>query len=247
MDFRIGAAILALFALNSLAAPVYDAAKATNSRRDLQQFLKKTAEAAESLSKTALKYIIPEVEQSGATVLKPFLKKRGAKRSVAVQGPQTSSYNWPYYNQMYQQRSEIAYPGYMYPSYYQWNGNPYWKTPYQRSAIPYAQLYYQQTQPSTSVQSRTLSTNEAADYTNTKESLKNFQNLISNVDSALLSFSDKSGVALSESLEGTEKDSTKRKKVEKLKKQSKLTKKQAKAELKKISKTFTNFICGDLC
>ena len=135
----------------------------------------------------------------------------------------------------------------MYPSYYQWNGNPYWKTLYQRSAIPYAQLYYQQTQPSTSVQSRTVSTNEAADYTNTKESLKNFQNLISNVDSALLSFSDKSGVALSESLKGTEKDSTKRKKVEKLKKQSKLTKKQAKAELKKISKTFTNFICGDLC
>ena len=222
-------------------------AKATNSRRDLQQFLKKTAEAAESLSKTALKYIIPEVEQSGATVLKPFLRKRGAKRSVADQGPETTNYNWPYYNQVYQQRSAIPYPSYIYPSLYQWNGNPYWNTPYQRSAIPYAQPYYQQTQPSASLQSSTLSTSEAADFASTKESLKNFQNLISNVDSALLSFSDKSGVVLSESLKAIDKNSTKRRKVEKLKKQSKLTKKQAKAELKKITKTFTDFICGDLC
>ena len=81
----------------------------------------------------------------------------------------------------------------------------------------------------------------------TKASLKDFHNLISNVDSALLSFNDGSGVALSENLTGSEKSSKKRGKIEKSKKRSKLTKKQAKDELKKITNTFTDFICGDMC
>lgn len=217
-----------------------------HARRDLQQVLNKAAETAESIGKKALNFVIPDLERSGAAVLKPFLKKRNAKRSVPVQRPQ-ATYNFPYYNPMYYQRSTIPYPNYMYANYYQWNGSPNWNTPFQRSIIPYAQPYYQQAQSLSSAEPRQLNNRETANDVTTKASLKVFQNLISNVDSALLSFNDRSGVALSENLTGSEKSAKKRGKIEKSKKRSKLTKKQAKDELKKITNTFTDFICGDMC
>ena len=225
--------------------PSIFADEAKNSKRDLQQVLKEAAETAESIGKKALKFVMPEMEQPGAAILKPFLKKRNTKRSVAVQQPQTT-YNWPYYNPTYIQRSAIPYPGSAYANYYQWNSNPSWNLPYQRSVVPYSQPYYQQA-PSSSGEGRILNAKKMANEVTDKQGLDDFQKLISNVDSALLSFNDKSGVELTENLKGVEKDSKKRGKIKKSKKRSKMTKKQAKDELKKITKTFTDFICGNQC
>lgn len=94
---------------------------------------------------------------------------------------------------------------------------------------------------------KTLNSNEANSVTDMKNSLEDFQKLISNVDTALVSFSDKTGVALSEKLKGVDSGAKKRGKIDGQKKRSKMSKKKAKDELKKITDTFTDFICGDSC
>lgn len=219
---------------------------ARNSKRDIQEFLVKAAKTAEDIGKKALKYVIPDTEQPEMSVLKPFVKKRSIKRSIkSSQFPGT--YQSPSHNQMYIPRSMIPNPRFINANYYNyWNGNPYWNVP--RSTIPYAQPYYQQPQQHAGDSNAgTRSLNAGNSGSEAKESLQNFKSLIANVDSALVSFSDKSGVSLSENLKSPNPDAEKRAQIEKGKKRSKVTEKLAKKELKKITDTFTDFICGDSC
>ena len=209
----------------------------------MQHVLQDTAKEAESLGEKALKYIIPSTVQSGMAVIKPFLKK---KRSVY--NPQQSSfYQWPISNNN-NARSSIGYPN------NDWNANTYnyWNTPVQRSDIPapVSPQYYQQPQyPSNQLQSRTFNDKEAKvkEDKDMKESLQEFKDLVSKVDSALVSYSDRSGVVLKENLKGEEVGDVKKENIAKNEKKSKTPKRMQKEELNKITNTFTDFICGDNC
>ncbi len=239
-------------------------------KRNLHDVLKSTAKEAESIGKTALTYFIPETLKSGIAVVKPFLK-RSVKRSVFNElQPMSSSpypYGWPYnywmspimnpwMNNNYP-RSVIPYPN----SYSNWlpNGqywqsnlySNYWQSPYRRSIIPgatypryYPQYYYPQTYYPTEVESRTLHSDVTSNREETKKSLKDFQNLISKVDSAIVSYSKDNGVTLNENLKGVE---TNAGHYEQNEKRSKSPREMQREGIKVITDTFTDFVCGDKC
>lgn len=173
-------------------------------------------------------------------VIKPFLKK---KRSV-YNPQQPGFYQWPMSTNN-NARSSIGYPN------NGWNPNTYnyWNTAIQRSNIPVpvSPQYYQY--PSNQLQTRTLNDKEAKakDDKDMKESLQEFKDLVSKVDSALVSYSDKSGVVLKENLKGEEVGDVKKENFAKNEKKSRTPKRMQKGELNKITNTFTDFICGDNC
>ena len=226
------------------------------SQRDIPQLLEETAQTAKLFGQKALKYLIPNTRKSGIAVLKPFLRKRSTKRSALPQ-KQSAIYPMPASN-LYNAnvRSVIGYPvanRNNNANSYNWNMNQYnnWNKAFQRSFIPAftPQQYQQWPQYSDINNEKRTFDNKAAKVSSeaeTKASLKGFHDLVAGVDSALLSYTDQ-GVALNEKLKGPSAGSKKKEKIENSKKRSKSEKKSAEDELKKITETFTDFICGDSC
>ncbi len=156
------------------------------------------------------------------------------------------------------------YGQYAVPSYYNNWQYAYWQNPafnfwrpVPRSVIPtpyypqyYPQYFPQQQYYQNDIYTRTLQNYQAFpnnavgnDNQDTKASLKEFQNLVSKVDSALVSYTDKTGVTLNENLKGVAKSFV----VEGSDKRSKTPKEMQKEGVDVITKTFTDFVCGDNC
>ncbi|XP_065070971.1 uncharacterized protein LOC135695723 [Rhopilema esculentum] len=226
MDFRLFFLSLSAITLSSLAAPA-DRDFGRLSQRDIPQFLEETAKTAKLFGQKAIKYLIPNTQKSGIAVLKPFLRKRSTKRS-ALPHKQSAIYPMPA-NNLYNAnvRSVIGYPvanGNNYANSYNWNMNQYnnGNTAFQRSVIPgFTPQQYQQWSQYASInnEKRTLDDkkDKVSSEADTKASLKDFHDLVTGVDSALLSYTDQ-GVALNEKLKGPNAGSKKREKIEDAKK-----------------------------
>eukprot|EP00794_Sanderia_malayensis_P018252 gene18252-20072_t len=236
-------------------------------KKVLDDVLQSTAKEAEMIGKQALKYFVPASIKSGMDVIKPFISKRHVKRSVDSTGTmQSGFYPWWYNNGNWMMnnmnsRSAISYPNnynnwYLNGQYAAWHNNAkYWTQPYPRSAIPapsyalyYPQAYYYP--PSTyypaAVETRTLHDDNAANKNEDKTSLNEFQDLISKVDSAFVSYSKDSGVTLNENLKGVE-SAPSEESTEQSQKRSNTPEERQKNGIKVITDTFTDFVCGDNC
>ena len=217
-------------------------------KRDLTELLEKTAKKAESIGKAAIKFFLPQTNKLGLAAIKPIGKRQIPEyyepQAASSFQPRLSWRSWiPSYS--YYQNQYVAPNSNLWNGYNQYDG-------YLRSSIPqgyylanpaiYHPEYYSQWQQlGNPLQTRTLN-----GLTETETSLTNFKNLVSKVNNAFLTYGNDNSISLEENLSA--KQNQESAKDETAGKRRNDTPQNMKDKnLKEITDTFTDFVCGDSC